>query len=159
MCVHKAWNLKYDKAEMTTAANEGCIGWLLENCYLMGKKETFDSERFKSIKEDFSDGGNEQLFDCWAGFPPIPRVSHKGSGEGWGTVHTWRMQQPFDIFGKKGDQVSGRCIRYMILGDNPAGHCFVLRDLVLIELVQRSHNCVTWMHAAGINFVNLSKSY
>ena len=22
----------------------------------------------------------------------------------------------------------------MILGDNPAGHCFVLRDLVLIEL-------------------------
>ena len=31
----------------------------------------------------------------------------------------------------------------MILGDNPAVHCFVLRDLVLIELFQRSHNCVT----------------
>ena len=31
----------------------------------------------------------------------------------------------------------------MILGDNPAGHCFVLRDLVLIELFQISHNCVT----------------
>ena len=31
----------------------------------------------------------------------------------------------------------------MILGDNPAGHCFVLRDLVLIELFQISHDCVT----------------
>ena len=31
----------------------------------------------------------------------------------------------------------------MILGDNPAGHGFVLRDLVLIELFQISHNCVT----------------
>ena len=31
----------------------------------------------------------------------------------------------------------------MILGDNRAGHCFVLRDLVLIELFQISQNCVT----------------
>ena len=31
----------------------------------------------------------------------------------------------------------------MILGDNPAVPCFVLRDLVLIELFQRSHICVT----------------
>ena len=31
----------------------------------------------------------------------------------------------------------------MILGDNPAGHGFVLKDLVLIELFQISHNCVT----------------
>ena len=38
MCVHKAWNLKYDTTEMTTATNEDCIGWLLENCCLMGKK-------------------------------------------------------------------------------------------------------------------------
>ena len=30
----------------------------------------------------------------------------------------------------------------MILGDNLAGHGFVLRDLVLIELFQISHNCV-----------------
>ena len=29
----------------------------------------------------------------------------------------------------------------MILGDNPAGHCFVLRDLVLIKLFQISHSC------------------
>ena len=42
-----------------------------------------------------------------------------------------------DIFGKKGDAW------HMILGDNPAGHGFVLRDLVLIELFQISHNCVT----------------
>ena len=31
----------------------------------------------------------------------------------------------------------------MILGDNPAEHGLVLRDLVLIELFQVSHNCVT----------------
>ena len=31
----------------------------------------------------------------------------------------------------------------MILGYNPAGHYFVLRDLVLIKLFQTSHNCVT----------------
>ena len=46
------------------------------------------------------------------------------------------MQQFFNIFGKKGDNLR------MILGCNPAGHCFVLRDLVLIELFQISHNCV-----------------
>ena len=38
------------------------------------------------------------------------------------------MQQFCDIFGKKGDTW------HMILGDNPAGHGFVLRELVLIEL-------------------------
>ena len=31
----------------------------------------------------------------------------------------------------------------MILGDNPVRHCFVLRDLILIEFFQISHNCVT----------------
>ena len=41
MCVYKAWNLKYDTTEMTTATNEDCIGCLLENCYLMGKKLNF----------------------------------------------------------------------------------------------------------------------
>ena len=56
----KAWNLKNDTTEMTAATNKDCIGWLLENCCLMGKKlETFDCERFKSIKGDFSDGANE----------------------------------------------------------------------------------------------------
>ena len=38
------------------------------------------------------------------------------------------MQEFFDIFGKKGDAWR------MILGYNSAGHCLVLRDLVLIEL-------------------------
>ena len=47
------------------------------------------------------------------------------------------MQQFFDTFIKKGDTW------HMILGDNSAGHCFVLRDLVLIELFQISYNCVT----------------
>ena len=52
-----------------------------------GRNETFDSERFKSIKGNFSDGGNEQIFGCWVGFFPIPRASHKSSGEG-GAAHT-----------------------------------------------------------------------
>ena len=53
-------------------------------------------------------------------FPPSPGFPRGGS------VHTWWVQHCFDIFGKKGDTC------YMILGDNPAGHCFVLRDLLLI---------------------------
>ena len=36
MCEHKAWKLKYDITEMATATNEVWIGWLLENCHLMG---------------------------------------------------------------------------------------------------------------------------
>ena len=47
------------------------------------------------------------------------------------------MQQFYDTFGRKGDAWR------MILEDNPAGHGFVLRDLVLIELFQINHNCVT----------------
>ena len=45
---------------------------------------------------------NEYIFGCWVGFSPISRVSHECLGEQWG----------------------------IILGDNPAGHCFVLRNLV-----------------------------
>ena len=41
MCVPKAWNLKYDTTETTASTNEDCIGWLLENSYLMGKKWSF----------------------------------------------------------------------------------------------------------------------
>ena len=66
----------------------------------------------------------------------MSRVFNKGSGEA-GTVHTYWMQQFFDIFGKKRDTW------HMILEYNLAGHCFVLRDLVLIELFQISQNCVT----------------
>ena len=47
------------------------------------------------------------------------------------------MQQFFDIFGKKGDTWR------MILGYDSAGHCFVLRELVLINIFQISQNCVT----------------
>ena len=46
------------------------------------------------------------------------------------------MQQFCDIFDKKEN------VCHMIQGDNPAGHGFVLRDLVLIEIFQISHNCV-----------------
>ena len=47
------------------------------------------------------------------------------------------MQQFCNIFGKKGDDWR------IILGGNPAGQGFVLRDLVSIELFQISHNRVT----------------
>ena len=101
-----------------------------------GRNVTFDSKIFKSIKGNFSDGGYQQIFGCWIGFLPIPRVLHKGSGDG-GTVHTWWVQHFFNILGKKGDTW------HMILGYNPAGNCFVLRDLTLIKFFQISHNCVT----------------
>ena len=52
----------------------------------------------------------------------MPRVTYKGSGEG-GTIHTWWMQQLCHIFGR------GDASWHMILGDNPAGHVSVLRDL------------------------------
>ena len=100
-----------------------------------GRNETFKSERFKYIKGDFSDGGNVYIFGCWVGFSTIPRVTHKGSEEDGSLVHTWWVQQFFDIFDKKGDTWR------VILRDNSAGHCFVLRDLALIELFQISHNC------------------
>ena len=54
-----------------------------------------------------------------------------------GIVHAWWVQQFCDIFDEKGDA------RQTILGDNLAGHGFVLRDLVLIKLFQICHNCVT----------------
>ena len=88
------------------------------------------------MKGDFSDGGNEYIFGCWVGFSFISMVSHKGSVER-GSVYTWWVQQFFDIFVKKGGTW------HMILGDNPAGHCLVLRDLVLIKFFQMSHSCVT----------------
>ena len=56
------------------------------------------------------------------------------------------MQQFCDIFDKKGDAW------HMILGYNPAGHKFLLRDLVLIELFQLSQLC-NRMHAADKIFV------
>ena len=56
-CVHKAWNLKYDTTKMAPGTNEDCIGWLLwKLLFDGGGNETFDIKRFKSIKEDFSDG-------------------------------------------------------------------------------------------------------
>ena len=47
------------------------------------------------------------------------------------------MQQFCGIFGKRGDAW------HMVLGESPAGHGFVLRDLVLIELFEINRNCVT----------------
>ena len=79
------------------------------------------------MKGDYFAGGNEKIFGCRVECSPIPRVSLKGSGDG-GTVHTWCLQQSSikggNIFGKKRDTWG------IILGDNPAGYCFLLRDLV-----------------------------
>ena len=59
MCVNKVWKLKYNTTEMTTATNEDCTGWLLKNFCFWGRNQTFDNERFKPIKGNFSDGENE----------------------------------------------------------------------------------------------------
>ena len=74
--------------------------------------------------------GQSQMSKCFAfGWDSslIPRISWKGSGEG-GTVHTWWREQRNikggEIFGRRGNT------RGIILGDNPAGHGFVLWDLV-----------------------------
>ena len=80
--------------------------------------------------------GEKSNFWLLARIFSIPRTLHIGSGQG-GAVHTWCVQQFCDIFNKKGDAW------HMILGDNPTGHGFVLRDLVLTEDFQISHNCVT----------------
>ena len=47
----------------------------------LGRNETFNSERFKSIKEDFSDGGHEYIFGSWVGFVPIPGFPIKVQGK------------------------------------------------------------------------------
>ena len=44
---------------MTTATNEACIGWLIENAIWCERNDTFDSGRHISIKGDFLDGGNK----------------------------------------------------------------------------------------------------
>ena len=61
---------------------------------------------------------------------------------------------PTKVQGKGEQSTSGGCnnvliffvrredVWHMIPGDNPAGPDFVLRDSVLIELFQVSHNCV-----------------
>ena len=98
--------------------------------------QNFDSKTFKSIKGNFYDGENKQIFGCWAGYFPIPVffIQVQGKGE---QLTPGGVQQFCHIFGNKCDAWR------MILEDNSAGHGFVLRDLVLIELFQISHNCVT----------------
>ena len=98
-----------------------------------GRNGTSDRQRLKFIKGNFPDGVNEQTFGCCLGFCYYSRVSHKGSEEGR-TNHTWWVLQFFAIFGKKGNTWR------MILEYNPTGHCFVIWDLVLIEIFQIDHN-------------------
>ena len=102
--------MKYDATEMTAATNQDCIGWYLNITFWWRVNETFDNQRFKSIKGDILDGENEQIFCCWVGLFPILRVFHKGSWEG-GAVYTWWVQQFCGFLVKRE-------------GDNPAGHGF-----------------------------------
>ena len=67
--------------------------------------------------------------------PSIPRVFHKSSREE-GTVHTWWGEQS-NIKGEKHFWLEGRH-GGIILRDNPAGHCFVLRDLVPTSLFNQN---------------------
>ena len=106
----------------------------------------FDGEEMKLLTEkDLNLLRGIFLMGKWVNFYLLGRIFPHPQGFPWcfsgegGTV-----QQFFDIFGKKGDI-------WRILGDNTAGHCFVLRELVLIELFQISHNYVyncNWTHAA-----------
>ena len=73
-------------------------------------------------------------FGCWVVNSPIPRIYSKDLGED-GTVHTWWRQQ---------NNISGggifchkRDTGEIILGNNPAGHCIILDDLV------PSYDCVS----------------
>ena len=66
------------------------------------RNNIFDKGRSKFNKGDFSGGVNEVIIGCWVGLSSISRVSHE-------------------------------CLRGqlgIILGDNPAGHCSVLKNLV-----------------------------
>ena len=83
MCVHKAWNLQYDAIEMTTATNDGSIGWLLWKLLFDGKEmKLLIAKDLNLLRGDFSDGENECIFGCWLGFYPIPGFPIKVQGKG-----------------------------------------------------------------------------
>ena len=74
---------------------------------------------------DFSGAGNEQFFGCWAGFLPRSQgFSQKILGRGK-AFHTWWGQQ--SKIKEVGDFWIQGDTEGIILGDNAAGHCFVLR--------------------------------
>ena len=85
------------------------------------------------------------MFGCWVGFPPHPqgfplKVQWKGEQStpgGCNNFLTLSVRREIDTW-------------KIILGDNPAGHCFVLMGLVIIELFQIKSWLCNWMHAAGM---------
>ena len=58
-CVSIKPEVKKDTIVMTTTTNGACIGWLDENCYLMGRNDTFNSGRCEIIKGNFTRGRNK----------------------------------------------------------------------------------------------------
>ena len=80
---------------------------------------------------DFSDAGNEHFFAAGWGSPPLDLQGFYqmvGLGEGVGqSIDGEGNKQDYsrgDIFGKMGNTEG------IIQGNNSAGHCFVLRDLI-----------------------------
>ena len=95
-----------------------------------GKHDTFDRGRSKFIKEDFS-GGKWVNFSLLGGIACHPKGFPQRFRERGDSPHlVWetKQHQRRGHFGKKEDTGG------TILGDNPAGHCFVLRDLVPTSL-------------------------
>ena len=97
-----------------------------------GRSETFESERFKSIKEGFFWWGK------WVNFWLLGRnFSHP-------QVYPWR-------FRGRGNQsiIPGGCnnfVTFLVRREMPGiwfWEIILLRDLAVIELFQISHNCVT----------------
>ena len=116
-CVYiKAEVKKNDIKRMTAVINGACIGWLHENCYLMGKGTTL------LIEEDVNLLAGIFLVGIFWGFF-IPKVSYKGSVE-VEAVHTYWGQQSKVKGGGILGQIKG--VKFIILGDNPAEQCFVL---------------------------------
>ena len=103
---------------MTTATNVVCIRWLHENCQIGGK-----------ISEGYFSGVvNERFLCCWVEFSPHLQDFSQ-------MVGLWE-EMSIDCGGNKHERSRGNIFGKMgktggiIQGDNSAGHCLVLRDLI-----------------------------
>ena len=106
---------------MTTAINEVCIGELHKNCYLV--RVIF----LLWERSNFLAGGWDTH--------PIPEFATKVWGEGVGKfppgVGNKTGLQDRDMFSKRRNAGVGT-----IVGDNPAGLCLVLRDLIPMHFLK-----------------------
>ena len=97
---------------MIKAINEACIGWLHENCHFVwGVFLVWEMKIFR-----FWAG----IFPHLQGFPQTVGL-RKGQGSSYMVEATSKM---------KGCKIGGT--GDIIQGDNSAGHCFVLKILILM---------------------------